>query len=157
MRNAYEGQNKGDPHEEVETTKDVVERLLPVLGRWRTDDVLAILDLALNDGVLQAVHGVSGVTSIHLFWGDEVDVDARYSICWIRAGFGLSRQLLFLDTDGKRSITTKKSVETTTTTGRQGKVGVSPDLNSIARDLVPPRGGYPGVRLLEVHEAELEV
>ena len=108
MRNAYKCQNERDPHEEVEATKDIVERLLPVLGWWRTNDVCTIHYLALNGGIVQAVHGVSGVTGVHLLWGDEVDVDVRYSIGWICAGLGLSRQLPFLDTNGKRSITTRK-------------------------------------------------
>lgn len=103
----YERQNERDPHEEVETTKDIVECLLPILSWWRTDDILAILYLALNGSIIQAVDRVSGVAGVHLFWGDEVDVDARDSIGWISADLGLSGRVLFLDMNGKRSITRK--------------------------------------------------
>ena len=108
-KNAYECQNERDPHEKVEAAKDIVERLFPVLGRWRTDDVLAILDLALNGDIVQTVYGVSGVAGVHLLWGDKVDVDARDGIGWIRARLGLSGQLFFVDANGKCSITATAS------------------------------------------------
>lgn len=139
-RHAYERQNERNPHEEVEATKDIIERLFPILGWWRTDDVSAILYLALNDGIVQAVHGVSGITGADLFWGDEVDVYARDGIGWIRASLGLSRQLFFLDTNRKGSITTKKALRKRQTTSNARD---SPDLNAIARDFIPPRVRNP--------------
>lgn len=41
-------QNEGDPHEKVESPKDVVARLFPILTRRRADDVLPILGPALS-------------------------------------------------------------------------------------------------------------
>lgn len=134
MRNAYHRQNEGDPHKEVEATKDVVKCLLPVLCRRRTDGVLAILQPALNDGIVQAVGRVGGVAGVDLFWGDEVDIDARDSIGWIRASPGLGRQLPFIHPNGKGSISTKP-VER----AMNGKPEMEdlPDLNAIAGGSIP--------------------
>ena len=46
----YNGENEGNPHQEVEASKHVVKGFLPVVSRWRGDDVLPQLRLALDGG-----------------------------------------------------------------------------------------------------------
>lgn len=161
QENTYERQDERDPHEKVEATKDIVERLLPVLGRWRTDDVLAILGPALDGGIVQPMHGVRGVARVDLLRGDEVDVDARDGIGRIRARLGLSRQLLLVNAHRKRSIAATGTLSKRIKVGQLERWAAFnlPDLNAIARDSVPPRGRHPRVRLLElrVHDRINEI
>jgi hypothetical protein len=49
---AHDSTDERDPHQKIKTTKNIIERFLPVDGRWRTNNVLSIPLLATNSGKL---------------------------------------------------------------------------------------------------------
>ncbi|KAG2747621.1 hypothetical protein P692DRAFT_20819615 [Suillus brevipes Sb2] len=78
---AESGDNKRDPHEEIEASRDIVKDLLPVLGRGWADDILAVQvgpSESLNCRLFEANSRMVRVTSVHLICADKMNVDASY-------------------------------------------------------------------------------
>ena len=54
VMNTYDRDDECNPHEEIESPKNVVENLFPILISWGGDEVLAIFGTALDCSSVEA-------------------------------------------------------------------------------------------------------
>ena len=89
MIKIYQGNNEGDPHQEIETSKDIIEALFPILSLRRGDDVLAesLHPTSYRRG-FQTLGRRGRKPLIHNFNWYSVDVDFANGIRLVSRRFG---------------------------------------------------------------------
>jgi hypothetical protein len=77
MKNGiHDSQDERDPHEKIETTKNIIKPFLPVDGRRRTNGILAITLPATNSGKLQTDCGIAGIPVVYFVDTQQMDIYA---------------------------------------------------------------------------------
>lgn len=85
----YDGDDESNPHEEVETSENVVGGLEPVLGGRGANDIFPIFQSTFDGGRLEPDGGTARVANTDLVGWDKVDIDSGNGVCGIYGLFGL--------------------------------------------------------------------